>query len=94
MLYDVVLVSAVQQSESAICVHISPPSRVSLLPLPPRPTPLGHHRALSCAPCAIQQLPIATDFTQSTIHMLVLLSQFVLPAALAAPSLSTYPTLI
>ena len=29
-----VLVSAAQQSESAICVHISPPSRASLPPVP------------------------------------------------------------
>ena len=26
LLYNVVLVSAVQQSESAVCVHMSPPS--------------------------------------------------------------------
>ena len=31
MLYNVVLVSIVQQSESAICIHISP------YPLPPEP---------------------------------------------------------
>ena len=46
MLYNVVLVSAVQQSESALCIHISP----YLLPLvspshPPFPAPLGHHEA-------------------------------------------------
>ena len=48
MLYNVVLVSSVQQSESAICIHISlyplplePPSH------PPYPIPLGHHKALS-----------------------------------------------
>ena len=29
MLYNVVLVSAVQQSESAICIHISPLFRIS-----------------------------------------------------------------
>ena len=48
MLYNVVLVSAVQQSESAICIYISlyplllePPSH------PPYPTPLGGHKATS-----------------------------------------------
>ena len=44
---SVVLVSAAQQSESAVCVHLSSPSQASLphpLPLPTRP---GHHRALS-----------------------------------------------
>ena len=49
------LVSAVEQSESSICIHISPLSWASL-PSTPHPTPLGHHRALSWAPCAIQQL--------------------------------------
>ena len=46
LLYNVVLVSAVPQSESAIRVHIFP----SLLELPPpypRPTHLDHHRAPS-----------------------------------------------
>ena len=34
------------------------PSVLSLLPPPhPHATPLGHHRALSWAPCSIQQLP-------------------------------------
>ena len=41
LLYNVVLVSGVQQSESAICLHISPPSRTSLPPpaTPPSPIP-------------------------------------------------------
>ena len=34
LVYDVVLPSAIQQSESAICVHISPHSRKSLHPTP------------------------------------------------------------
>ena len=42
------LVSVAQQSESAICIHMSPYA----LPLeppshPPYPTPLGHHKAPS-----------------------------------------------
>ena len=37
------LVSVVQPSESAICVHISPPPRAS----PAHPIPLGDHKALS-----------------------------------------------
>ena len=31
-------------------------------PPPPHPTPLGHHRALSWAPCAIQQVPTSYLF--------------------------------
>ena len=45
LLYNVVFISAIQQHESAVSTHISPPSRASLPP--PQPIPLGHHRALS-----------------------------------------------
>ena len=48
------LVSAVQQRESAISVHIFPSSWASL-PLS-HPSPPAHHRALSWAPCALQRL--------------------------------------
>ena len=43
MLYNVVLVFAIQQCELAISLHISPPSRASLPPYP-HPTPLDCHR--------------------------------------------------
>ena len=47
MLYNVVLVPAVQHSESAICIHISPyPLPLEPLPHPPYPIPLGRHKAL------------------------------------------------
>ena len=49
LLYNVVLVSAVQKCESAISVYISPPSWASLPH--PHPTHLGHHRAPGWAPC-------------------------------------------
>ena len=45
--------STFQWSESAACIHISPPLWTSLPWLPVSPTPLGHHRARSWAPCAI-----------------------------------------
>ena len=48
MLYNVVLVSAVQQSESAICIHMSPyPLRLEPPSHPPYPIPLGHHKVPS-----------------------------------------------
>ena len=48
MLYNVVLVSAVQQSESAICIHISPyPLPLEPPSHPPYPIPLGRGKALS-----------------------------------------------
>ena len=76
------LVSAVQQSESTLCIHISFPSWTSLPPPPTYPTPLGHHRALSWAPCAIQQLP-TSYFTHGQTAA----------AAAAAKSLQLCPTL-
>ena len=48
------LVSAEQQSESAVYIHISPSSRTALPAL--HPTPPGHHRAPSWAPCVTHQL--------------------------------------
>ena len=35
-------------------MHIS--LALESLPLPPHPTPLGHHRAQNLAPCVIQQI--------------------------------------
>ena len=53
LFYHVVLVSAVQQVNQ-LFVHICP-LRLGP-PSPPHPTPLGHHTALSWAPCAIKQV--------------------------------------
>lgn len=64
--YNVVLVSPVQQSESAVCMHLSPLSPASLPPplIPPRPpTILSHQSAkLSWASYAIQPVPISHQF--------------------------------
>ena len=38
------------------------PTPGSHLTLPPHPSPLGHHRALSWAPCAVQHLPTSYLF--------------------------------
>ena len=59
-LYNVVIVCSMQWSESSLCTHISPPSWTFLPPL--HPTPLGHHRALSWALCATEQLPTSCLF--------------------------------
>ena len=50
-----VLVSAIQWSISAVCIHISPPSWISQ-PFS-HPTHLGHNRAPSWASWALQQVP-------------------------------------
>ena len=48
-------------SKWATYIYILPPSGASLWP-PPHPTPLGHHRAPSWAPCAIQHFPTSCLF--------------------------------
>ena len=55
----IVLVSAAQQSESAIYIHISPFFGF--------PSHSGHHRALSRVPCAVQHVLIAV--VQSLRHV-------------------------
>ena len=60
LFFNVVLVSAVQHCESDICVRVSSPSW-PFFPLP-YPTPLGHRRALSWAPCALRKLPTSCLF--------------------------------
>ena len=44
------------------CKYTYIPFLLSLPSTPHHPTPLGHHRALSWAPCAIRQLPISYLF--------------------------------
>ena len=80
MLYSVVLVSAIQQHESAISILMSPPSRASL-PLPKShflsgihalilPFPLGdkisgrHHVLLVFAATSSLENPLASQGTQ------------------------------
>ena len=52
MLYNIVLVSAIHQHESAICpLPLKPPSHI-----PPHATPLGCHRMLGGALCVTQKI--------------------------------------
>ena len=64
------LVFAVQQNESATCVHISPPSGNSL-PV----AHLGHHKAPSWAPCAIQGAPTSCLF-YTLVHIMLLFFKY------------------
>ena len=56
MIYNVVLVSGVQQSESVIHIHISTLFFFRLF------SHIGHYRVLSRVPCAIQQVLISYLF--------------------------------
>ena len=72
MLYSVVLVSAIQQQESAVSIYIYPLPLESS-PLALHPTPLGCYRASGWAPCVIQKLP-TSYFTYVNIYVSMLLS--------------------
>ena len=63
LVYNIVLVSAVQQHESALSVHISPPSWASLLPpLPilPLEAITGHWTELPLKAALYSSFPLAT----------------------------------
>ena len=70
------LVSYVQQRNSAISIYVSPPSRTSLPPTT-SPTALSHHRAPGWAPCALQQLPTSYHFAHGNVCVSMLLSQLI-----------------
>ena len=72
----VVLVSAVQWSESAICIHISLPSWTSPAP----PLVITEHRAEF--PVLHSSFPLAVCFTHGTAYVSVPVSQFVHPPVL------------
>ena len=74
LLYDDELVSTVQQSESAVTIHMSlpfePPSHH------PFPTPLGHHRVWSWASCS---------HWLSILHVVVYVCQHYTPSSSHSP---------
>ena len=76
LFYNVVLVSAVQQSESAVCLHISISFQTSLPPCSIPPLQVITEQALRGAPCAIQQLPTGYLFYSGSVFMSNLVSQF------------------
>ena len=83
LLYNVVLVSAVLRSESAICIHISPfffgfPSH------------LGHHRALSRVLCAIQQVLIRYLFYTQYQQCICVNPHLPIPPTPVSPLVSIY----
>ena len=69
MLYRIVLVSAKHQHESAMGIHSSPPSCTHL---PPRPTPLGCHRAPGWSSVSHSKFPLALCFTFGSVYVSML----------------------
>ena len=81
MLYNVVLVSATQQHESALSIYIcilplEPPSHS-----PPHPTPLGCHRVLVELTVLHSSFPLALCFTYGNAYISVLDSGCILKVA-------------
>ena len=70
LLYNVVLVSAVQQCESATCTHTSPPSWASLPPSVPPLWGITEHQAE--LPALHGRFPLAVYFTHGSVNMSVL----------------------
>lgn len=65
--YNVELMSAIQQCESVMIIHLSLPS-LAFLPSP-HLTPLGHHRAPGWASCVIRQLLASCPlYTRRCMH--------------------------
>ena len=79
------MVSAVER-ESAVCIPISPPPGTY-----PHPIPLGHHRAPSWAPCAIQQLPTIYS-THCSVYISDPISQFIPTSSSSLVSVCSFPT--
>ena len=74
MLYNTVLLSAIQQHESAVGIHKSLPLEF-LSHLPPPPTALDGHRALGLSAVS-QEIPTGVHFTDGNIYVSVLVSLF------------------
>ena len=68
MLYNIVLVSAIHQHESATGIHMSPPSRTSLLPLTS-----SHLSRLSQSTGLSSLHHTANYFTYSNVYVSMLL---------------------
>lgn len=79
---SVVLISAIQQGEPGMIMHVSAPFQASLPS--PHPIPPGHHRARDWAPSATHNFLPVLHLIPDTVCMLMLFSAF-LP--LSPPSL-------
>ena len=79
LLYNIVLVSVVQESESAMCIHISLPlGPHSQHPLHPSIWVSTGHQAEF--PALYRTFPLATCLTHGSEYVSVLIFQFILPS--------------
>ena len=75
MLYNIMLVFAVHQHESAIGIHVSSPSLPPPIPFPPNPR-LSQNTKFEL-PASYSKSPLAICFQYSNVYASMLLSQFV-----------------
>ena len=80
------LLSAIQQLESVVIIHVCP---LSPKPSFPYPTPLGHHRAPGWIPMLYTNFSATIHFTHNSIYKLMLVSPFV--PLYPSPTMSTSP---
>ena len=79
LFYDVVLTSAVHQHESAIGVHVFPPSLNSLPP--PTPSyPYGLSEPQFAFPESFSKVPLVIYFIHCVVHASMLLCPFISPS--------------
>ena len=83
MLYNIVLVSAIQQGESAVSIYTSPPSSSPPLPTPPLEVVTEYRLELSVL---YSSFPLAIYFTHGYVYVSVLLFWFIPPS----PSRTVY----
>ena len=77
MLYNIVLVSAVQQCESVMALYIYPlPPTPSQLPIPPLYIVTDHQAGL---PVLYSNFPLFVYFIHNSVYMSMILCQFVPP---------------
>ena len=91
MLYNIVLVSAIHQQESAmvyICPFpLEPPSHLLSHPIPPLWIVTEHWVEL---PVSYSKFPLAIYFTYANVYVSMLYSQFVPPSPFSAVSTSLF----
>ena len=78
---NAVLVSAVQWSESAICIDIFPPSWTSFLLHSPSHPSRSSKKHWAELPVLYSRFPLAIYFTHGSVYMSILISQFLPPSS-------------
>ena len=89
LLYNGVLVSSVQPSISAICIHMSPPSWTSLPPTCPSYFSRSSQNTELSSLWFFSRFPLAFCFTHGSVYMSILISHFI-PFS-PSPTVSTCP---